>query len=167
MVRVIPVLVCLFLIGVFVTPPPFCYAKGAKTEVMSRVLGSMPLFEGLSEKEIQVIEKICKLKEYPANTTLIRKAQHLDRLYLIVTGSGEVRLKDRAIPFGEHYLLGEVEFVDPAPALADVLLVSGCRLVEIKYAAFESLLRSKPEMGLKVMRNLARIISIKLQDLSH
>jgi CRP/FNR family cyclic AMP-dependent transcriptional regulator len=166
MVRVIPVFVSLFLMGVFVTVFPFSYSEGAETEVMSRVLGSMPLFEGLSEKGIQDIEKIAELKEYPANTTLIRKGQRLDRLYLIISGRGEVRLKDQNIPFGRDYLLGEVEFVDPLPAVAEVFMITGCRLVEIQYAALDRLLRSRPEMGLIVMRNLARALSRKIQGMN-
>jgi len=145
---------------------PLLRGQHSKTEDMTKEIQSMPLFAGLSKADIQDIQKICKLKEYPAGTALIRKGQKLDRLYLISAGRGEVRLKDRTIPFGKDSLLGEVEFVDPLPAVADVFLVSDCRLVEIEYAALDRLLRSRPKMGLTIMRNLASILSRKIQGMS-
>ena len=145
---------------------PLLRGQHSKTEDMTKEIQSMPLLAGLSKADIQDIQKICKLKEYPAGTALIRKGQKLDRLYLISAGRGEVRLKDRTIPFGKDSLLGEVEFVDPLPAVADVFLVSACEVVEIKYAAFDKLLESRPHMGFTVMRNLARILSRKIQGMS-
>lgn len=166
MVRGIPVFARLFLIGGFIALPVFSYAKGERTEVMSRVLGSMPLFEGLSDQEIRKVEEICRLKEYPSNTRLIERGQGIDRLYLIITGRGEVRLTDRTIPFGKHFLLGEVEFVDPVPAVAEVVLITGCMVIEIDYKALDGFFQSRPDVGLRVMRNLARALSRKIQGMS-
>ena len=156
----------LFFLCVSLAWPPLLQGQPSKTEHMTKEIQSMPLLAGLSKADIQDIQKICKLKEYPGGTALIKKGQKLDRLYLILTGSGEVRLKDRSIPFGKDSLLGEVELVDPVPAVADVFLVSDCRLVEIEYAALDRLLRSRPKMGLTIMRNLASILSRKIQGMT-
>ncbi len=166
MARGFLVLMCLCFFGIFLAVPGGLQGQQLVTEVMTGALRSMPLFEGLSDHEIEEIEKVSTLKEYPAGTKLIGKGERLDRLYLILTGRGAVRLKDRTIPFGRNFLLGEMEFVDPVPAVADVFLVSECRLVEIEYKPLDRLLRSRPQMGLAVMKNLARILSRKIQGMS-
>ncbi len=154
----------LVFVGLSAASPTSGQNRQENGQSVITILSAMPLFEGLTSGEIKQVAERCELKAYSSNTALIKKGQEIDRLYLMVSGSGNILFKDRVIPFGRHILLGEVEYVDPVPAVADVVLATNSKLIEIRYAAIDSLFRSEPDLGLKVMRNLARALSRKVQE---
>jgi CRP-like cAMP-binding protein len=134
---------------------------------MRKILSQAQLFKGLSDSELDRLVGFCALKECPRGTQLIRAGGQLDYLYVIREGKADVSVNGRTVAtLEQNALLGEMSFVDNSPPTADVVMTSDCKLLQIEMAGLNRLMESDPRLGFIVMRNVARILSLKLSAMN-
>lgn len=99
------------------------------------------------------------------NPTIVRVAagQHLfsagdtgGLMYVLATGSAEVRVHQRIVETLQHgSIVGEMGLVSPAPRSASVIALSDCEFVEIDEKRFQFLVQNTPFFAIQVMRVMA------------
>jgi CRP/FNR family cyclic AMP-dependent transcriptional regulator len=118
----------------------------------------------------------CHRRRYPAKTTLIYAGDKSDSLYFIIEGSVSVLIEDSE---GKELVLaylnpgdffGELGlFEEGETRSAWVRTKTECEIAEIGYSKFLQLAKDRPELLMKVARQLARrlqITSRKVGDLA-
>jgi len=139
-------------------------ADKAKTLGLSKALGQVKLFAGLTEKERAALESAATLRHCKENDRIIEQGKTLDRMYIILEGQAEVRVNGKLVAtLPEQSLVGEIEFLDKLPASAEVIVLKETQLIEINNAALNSLMEKQPRLGYVLMSEIARIESQRLR----
>lgn len=136
-----------------------------KTERFQQI----PIFLGMSSKQMGQILRIVDEVTYPAGKEIFREGDPPDGFYIILEGKVDIRLQktgtgtttiatlsDRSV-FGEMSLLGK----RPRSALA--VAVHDTRLYKVRGEAFQALLDEDDLAAYKVVWNFAKLISIRLR----
>jgi CRP-like cAMP-binding protein len=125
----------------------------------AKFLKQTPLFSGFTDKEIASVLGTAKERTFAAGDAMITEGSEGGRgFYLLVSGSAEVRRGETLLAtyspgdyFGEMALL-----LEDTPRTADVVATSDTTCVVITQWDLRGLLEGHPELGLKMMSELAR-----------
>ncbi|MFQ6675021.1 MAG: cyclic nucleotide-binding domain-containing protein [Fidelibacterota bacterium] len=142
-------------------------------------LGKYRLFEDLDEGHLEKFRKVIKVRDYPAQQVIFHEGEVGDSLYLLLEGKVEINqaltlqlsrgsydTREKAIinltsdmfpVFGEMSLLGNDD-----KRTATVKATTGCKMGVNKKDEFFAICNSDPELGFKVMRNVASIVTDNL-----
>jgi CRP/FNR family cyclic AMP-dependent transcriptional regulator len=125
-------------------------------------------FDGLAQKELDILEKAGTIGRYSTGEYLIREGSPGTSFSLILSGSVEVRknLTDKhskaVTVLKECDFVGELGFFGAQSRSADVIALTDCETLEFEKEAFEKVTMSNPKLGVKVYRNIARILAGRL-----
>ena len=121
------------------------------------VLERLPLFAGLSGKELERIGRLVKEVEVPAGERLAATGEAGRELFIIVDGRALVTTPHgRVIRLGPGDLFGEMSLIDGEPRSADVTATTPMRLLAIGYREFWQLLDESLPIVRKIMRSLCQ-----------
>ena len=133
------------------------------------LLGAVPLFEDLSPRELDAVQRLLHRRDYVAGESIFVQGEPGLGMYIIVRGvvsiqsepSGRelVELTDGDF-FGEIALLNEVIRTATARAKTD------CTLLSLFQPDLLSLLNRNPRLGVKVLLSLARLVGLRLVEVS-
>ena len=142
-------------------------ADEIKALTLSEALARVTLFAGLTNPERDSLKAAAALRHGKSGNRIIEEGKPLDRMFIILDGQAEVRIKGKHITtFSGQFLLGEIEFLDMLPAAADVVLLEDSDLIEVNCAALTDLMEKYPRLGYVLMREIARIEARRLRDTS-
>jgi CRP/FNR family cyclic AMP-dependent transcriptional regulator len=126
--------------------------KNAKIELIKRV----PLFGGLSKRELDEVAGIADEISIAEGTTLTQEGAAGHEFLVLVEGSAEVRRKGRKVnALGSGDFLGEIALVTGAGRTATVSTTAACRMLVITARDFKTLLRRVPSIQMKILEALA------------
>ncbi len=124
-------------------------------------LAQVPLFQGLSRRDLQVLASNSRERDYPAGATLLRQGETGVGLFIITSGSvhvtqttpdGETRdLGD----FGRGAVLGEMSLLDDMPRTASVIASEPTKALVIPVWDFRAALRESPDISIKLLTVLS------------
>ena len=145
--------------------------QGAKNEP----LAGIRLFDGLSESALEDLSKRCRWHKYQPNEQVIDRYSDSRDLYLIVEGRVRVvnySVTGREVTFdereeGEYF--GELAALDGEPRSANVIALNELNVACLSQEAFNRLLLEHPQVTLKILRGLAKIVRAsnkRIMDLS-
>ena len=142
---------------------------GHTEESEEDVLRHIPLFEELSARELATLRRLLHRREYVAGESVFLQGEPGLGMYIIAKGvisiqsepSGRelVELRDGNF-FGEIALLNEVIRTATARAKTDCLLLS------LFQPDLMGLLDRNPRLGVKILLSLARLVGIRLVEVS-
>ena len=124
------------------------------------------LFQHLDEGDIYHLAQLGGIRTLAKEEYLIQQGESGDRLYIIISGSMQVRIDDKEvgrIGFGET--VGEMALLKAEPRMADVIALEDSQAVEIRCSDLMRLMNKRPRLGSVVMRNLAEDLSGKLRKI--
>lgn len=136
-------------------------------------LQSVPLFSGLTEKEIQSILDVGEMVELESNEVLFEEDSEGRDIYLMVEGKVTI---ESMIPGAstkktkEFYtmkpneVIGEFSFVDKAPRSATARAKRPSKLLHIRAEALDALLNENPALGYKFMTNISRTLCERIRN---
>ena len=121
----------------------FCFAlpvailgRGFYEEIRRRdfvvtfaMVARVPLFAQLDAASIADLVGILQARTVPAGTTIVRKGERGDAMYLIASGVVEVSTPLGAVRLGEGDFFGEMALVSHEPRSATVITVRSCDLL--------------------------------------
>jgi CRP-like cAMP-binding protein len=126
--------------------------KDAKVELLRTV----PLFHGLSKRDLQEIASLADEVDLPAGRTLTTEGESGREFLVVVDGAAEVRRGGRKInTLSSGDFLGEIALVTGGPRTATVTTVRPTRVLVITAQAFRRLLRTKAGLGLRILEAMA------------
>jgi CRP-like cAMP-binding protein len=129
------------------------------------------LLDGLTAEERAKIERIGHGRIFRAGECVVIEGESAHAVYLVLRGRldvqkplGEGRVKTLA-QLKPLDCFGEMAFLDQEPRSANVMAVTDGELLAIPMAAFADLMERDPAIGMKIYRELARILAGRLRTL--
>jgi CRP/FNR family cyclic AMP-dependent transcriptional regulator len=126
------------------------------------MLRSIPLFQDLSDADLEVIDEMATEKQVPKGTVIMTEGEVGDSLYTIISGRVKVFIGDedgREIILkilGPGDFFGEMSMVDSQPRSASVSTLENSVVKVLSHQAFEQCLARAPRIATLVMQALAK-----------
>ncbi len=121
------------------------------------VLEKLPLFAGLSPRELGRIARLVGEVEVPAGARLAGMGETGRELFIILDGQARVTTKKgQSVRLGPGDFFGEMSLIDGEPRSASVEAGTPMRLVTLGYREFWRLLDEELTIVRKIMRTLSR-----------
>lgn len=124
----------------------------------SRYLKDAPLFSGLSDRELRAVVSTAKERSFEAQSKIVEEGSLGIGFYLILEGQVEVRRGGRVLArLGKGQFFGELALLQKdVPRSADVVALEESRCLVLPQWDLLALIKTHPEMGLKMLAELAR-----------
>ena len=120
-------------------------------------LAQVPLFEGLSKKELKLVSQLATPLEEPEGTVLVREGATGHEFIIVLDGEIEVRKGDRVIATrGPGTYVGEIALLDHRPRTATVVAKTPVSIEVIGQREFAGLLSEVPEISQKLIPAMAK-----------
>src|SRR3990172_4813911 len=127
----------------------FLRSKSSKVEMLKNV----PLFRGLSQRQVEQIARLADELEVPAGKRLAGGGDVGHELFVIVDGQVTVTTQSRrTIKLGPGEFFGEMSLIDGGPRSATVDAATPMKLLVIGHREFWELLNEAPPLAGKIMR---------------
>jgi CRP/FNR family transcriptional regulator, cyclic AMP receptor protein len=119
-------------------------------------LKSVPLFAGLSKKELAVLLRQADHLRFPTRYRVVREGAAGEEFWMVIEGELTVhRGGDMVARLGPGDYFGELSVIDPAPRDASVVSATPVELLVIGRRRFWALLEGSPTILRKLLVGLA------------
>jgi CRP/FNR family cyclic AMP-dependent transcriptional regulator len=109
------------------------------------LLGTVPLFSGISEAGLEELGGIADEIEVRPGTVLTREGYREGSFFVIMSGSVRIERAGQTInTLGPGDFLGEIALLDGGPRTATATAETSCRLLSMTYQMFHELLDASP-----------------------
>jgi CRP-like cAMP-binding protein len=130
----------------------------ADQELLQR-LKSVPLFEGLSDKELNAVASASRPVEHKAGHEIVEEGGGSVGFHLILEGQATVSQGTRTIrTLGPGDYFGEISVIDGKPRSATVTTDSPVRTLSLPAWKFQPLLDENPALTRKILVGLCETI---------
>jgi CRP-like cAMP-binding protein len=122
-------------------------------------------FQGLTPAEISELLSHAEKCTFEPDAIIVKEGSVGNHMYVILDGEAMVtkRGRDGEVELARLFSadsFGEMALADNEARSATVTAVSPCILVRLS----DQVMNSKPEIGMKVYRNIARVVSARLRS---
>jgi CRP-like cAMP-binding protein len=122
-------------------------------------------FQGLTPAEISELLSHAEKCSFETNAPIVKEGSVGNQMYVILDGEAVVSKKGRdgEIELARLYSadsFGEMTLADNEARSATVTALSPCTLVRLSV----QIISARPEIGMKVYRNIARVLSARLRS---
>lgn len=122
------------------------------------VLSYVPLFRGLTKRQLKHLASYCEVADYMADAVIVKEGTDGDAFYVVLKGQAVVTAGGtflaRLVP-GDHF--GEIAALDGGPRSASVTSETPVTLATMSRPSLLKALHDDPEISLKLMEELARM----------
>jgi CRP-like cAMP-binding protein len=120
------------------------------------LLRNVPLFRGLSQRQLEQVARLADEVEVPSGTRLATAGEAGHELYVIVAGEAVVKIPNgRSVRLRSGEFFGEMSLIDGGPRSAQVEAATPMKLLVVGHREFWTLLREAPPLTPKIMRALS------------
>lgn len=131
--------------------------KDYKLELLRKV----PLFQGLSRKDLELVERLTDEIDVPAGKVLIKEGATGHEFFIVVDGSLRVERDGQLLrKLGPGDFAGEIALIDGGPRTATVVADAPSRLLVVGHREFFGLLAEYPDIQIQVLQALARRVRV-------
>lgn len=121
-------------------------------------LAKVPLFADLSKRDLEAVDRASKEVEHSAGTDIVREGEDGIGFHLILSGTAKVTRGGETLrELGPGDYFGEIALIDGGRRSATVTATTDVTLASLTHWEFMPLVRSSPEMALKLLEGLAAI----------
>ena len=121
-----------------------------------------PLFECLSDEDLDAVAQAVKVKSFPKNTILFSEGDESDSFYVICEGRVNVGINDAEgkeiilsrLGAGEYF--GEMALMDGEPRSAFVMTKDACRMMILSKSDFKRILSLNYDIMLTLLKEVQR-----------
>ena len=126
--------------------------SATKVDLIARV----PLFAGLSKRELGQVASIADEIDLPAEKVLIREGERGREFFVLLEGEADVARKGKKLATrGAGEFFGEIALVSNLPRVATVKTLKPVRALVIRDVDFRALLQRTPAIAVKVLQAVA------------
>jgi CRP/FNR family cyclic AMP-dependent transcriptional regulator len=138
-------------------------------EEIAKILSKINIFEDLTLMERIKIAGYFRKKTYPAGTCIVKEGEKADRMYVIREGACKVTKNVKGeeqtlVNVVDGNFIGEMGLLEEAPRSASVFAISNVEMLELYRVNLMQLVKSSPHIGVKIMFNLAKILSQRIRQ---
>ena len=132
-----------------------------------KMLERVPIFSGLTQKELRSVASSSKEKKFQAGETVVSEGESGVGFFLIIEGRAEVRRGGKVLSkLGEGQFFGEMTLLDEQPRSADVVAVEATRCLIFTVWDFHGMIRTYPKMAREIMKEMARRLRLTNKSFS-
>ncbi len=142
------------------------------------ILSSTDIFYGMTDAQLNAVAEVCEQAAYNNGEIVVEEQEHSDELYVIASGALEI-IMDPAVVSPEaeeaepmaiaemlpRQVVGEIALVDQGIRSATV---RACKedttVLRIPRESLMRVCEAHPELGFKLMRNLAGDLALKIRN---
>ena len=125
------------------------------------LLRSIPLFEDLSEDDLEALSHALVPRSFRAGTMIFSQGDTGSSMYIVqsgdvnihLSGEGSQRISLKDIARGEYF--GELSLFDDKPRSASTLATSDAVLLELQRTTLESYLDRRPRAAMAILRTMS------------
>jgi CRP-like cAMP-binding protein len=119
-------------------------------------LQELPLFAGVSKRQVRKIARLGRIARFPATTPIVTVGGLGEAFYVILSGLVAVDIgRGRPVELGRGDCFGEMALLDDAPRSATVTATRETTCLLLGRKAFDTILSTEPSIGSKLLRTLA------------
>lgn len=139
-----------------------------KQNVMN-MLRELPFFDSLDDADIQLFAPYLSLRQVEEGSTLFTEGDMGSYLLFIVEGVMEIiltadnRQQKIVATYGPGASIGEMALIDDYERSATVRTTTRCEILMLTKSKFELLQTENPKVAMKILKGLARNISLRLR----
>ncbi len=131
-----------------------------------------PLFDGLNAEELEVIANHVKFFELEKDGILFKEGVRGDSVCFVI--DGEMDIIKESSP-GESVVIaslskggsiGEMAIIDKFPRSATAKARTKTSFLTLTRKSFDTLLKEYPQIGIEILKRIARLLSINLRKTS-
>ena len=126
---------------------------------------SLTFLADRDERDWEVLLGYTQLRRFALGETVMRRGERDRALYLLMTGTLQIRVDERAATLKTieaPSVVGELAFLDGGGRSVDLVAASAGELRRLSMDAFEALSARYPELGRAILFELGRITSMRL-----
>lgn len=132
---------------------------GRRQDPKLLALLTVPLFEGLTKKELATVVQAADEVELPEGRELIREATFGQQFFILLDGEAVVRRRGRKVnTLREGDFFGEISLLTDRKATATVTATTPVRALVVTRASFKKLVQDDPRVQWRVMQALVKRI---------
>lgn len=132
------------------------------------IVREIELFKGIDPKTMDEIAGICNEEEAPKDTVLFEKGHEAEALYILQQGTVNLIIKNGGtLIYGlsdPGQVFGWSTMVESGVYTASAVCATDLRTIKIERAKLDKVFEKHPEVGLKVLKRLARVVSQRLSN---
>lgn len=131
-------------------------------------LKEVPVFAGLSNKELDEIERLTHERKYQAGENVFKQFAPAEGMFIIISGSVEIYIdneKSKKIlaELNDHDFFGEIALLDDKPRSAGAIATTPSMLLGFFKPDLLSLMERNPALSSKILTNLGTVLSERLR----
>lgn len=143
--------------------------------IHSELLKRVPLFEELSDDELDALSQVALLRTFPKDRVVIMAEEEGDSLFVIHDGQVKVSIVSEdgreviLSILGEGNFFGEMSLLDGHPRSANVTTTQETELLMVRRADFLRFIQKSPKTAIKLLSVLAsrlRVTDRKIEGLA-
>ncbi len=134
------------------------------------VLSASPLFEMLSNQELEYVAELSRPRRYTAGQVVFEEGELGDSLYVIVSGEVEVLRRDAAgapkviATLGPPEFFGEMSLIDKEYRSASIRAKTDAELLHLTAENLTTFRKQHRDGFTFVVINIARVLSSRLRE---
>jgi CRP/FNR family cyclic AMP-dependent transcriptional regulator len=139
--------------------------RDVTTTDMAKMLGNVPIFSGLSKKELEAIARAAKEVSHREGSTLAKEGESGMGFFLITDGTASVSVGGRArtkLKSGDFF--GEISLIDSGPRTATVTAETPVKLLGLTQWSFKRLIEQNPAIAAKMLKVMAQRLRSSSKD---
>jgi CRP-like cAMP-binding protein len=128
-------------------------ALGLGTDAKGKLIAGVPLFAGLSKKELAQVASIADELDFDAGKVLIREGDPGREFFILLEGGTEVTRGGETLAVRQAPdFFGEIALMCDRPRTATVTAAEPVRALVVTDRDFKNLVKKSPEIALKVLQ---------------
>lgn len=130
-------------------------ARTSRSQMVT-VLQGVPLFNGLSKRQLAEVAKVAYEDDYAPGDVIVKEGDVGQKLVVLTAGTADViRKKHTLATLRSGDVIGEIALIDGRPRTAEVVATSPAAGVVVYATAFRKLLDTVPALSRNIMLALA------------
>ena len=142
---------------------------GGTGEEEEDVLRNIPLFDDLSRRDIAILRRILHRREYVAGESIFTQGEPGLGMYIIAKGVVSIQSEPSGrelVELNDGDFFGEIALLNEVIRSATARAKSDCMLLSLFQPDLLGLLDRNPRLGVKILLSLARLVGIRLVEVS-
>lgn len=137
-----------------------------KAKLLVQILKKIPVFEGLSPSQLQLLLSICHSRVLAAEDVVCQSDTPSDEMYILLAGEMAVTTAEgvTVAQVSPVTTVGEMGVITGQPRSATITASAPSRILVVRKDAFARVLAENKAMEARVMRNFVTLMSSKVTD---
>jgi CRP-like cAMP-binding protein len=142
-----------------------------KRHAVLECMDEVALFHALTREEVQILAPYLDLRRYDKGEIIFREGEPGDFICFLCSGKVEVKketkFKGKQIILAlisKGSFIGELSIIDGNPCSATAVACADSQVLLLLQSNFDSFVEKYPIIGLKLLRGIARILSLRLRQ---